>query len=329
MADRNKNLEAITETLAALAFDEPKPDEGEPFDDTALREAQKAQREIDITGVRESLIKAGEAQARIEQLDAAIKTNLKTLAARNLELDGLEAAANPAIVRELDEARNRHEELTRTYTATRETIARQEAELAALEKRLAEIGTKEAELAALGEVLTVAIAEGVEWDLIARGFGRDGIQALELDALAPGIAETANRILAGAYGDRFKIAIETTRMGGAGKKTRQIEDFLIYVIDAEDGEPVLLENKSGGEAVWIKRAIYDAFAVIRKRNTGFAFLTCFQDEADGALDSAAKTAYFRMLEAAHAESGLRHTVIITHSEEVKAMIPQKIDMEEL
>jgi DNA repair exonuclease SbcCD ATPase subunit len=36
-----------------------------------------------------------------------------------------------------------------------------------------------------------------------------------------------------------------------------------------------------------------------------------------------------MLEAAHAESALRHTVIITHSEEVKAMIPQKIDMEEL
>jgi DNA repair exonuclease SbcCD ATPase subunit len=118
-------------------------------------------------------------------------------------------------------------------------------------------------------------------------------------------------------------------MGGAGKKTRQIEDFLIYVIDAEDGEAVLLDDKSGGETVWIKRALYDAFAVIRKRNTGFAFRTCFQDEADGALDSAAKTAYSRMLEAAHAESALRHTVIITHSEEVKAMIPQKIDMEEL
>jgi hypothetical protein len=36
-----------------------------------------------------------------------------------------------------------------------------------------------------------------------------------------------------------------------------------------------------------------------------------------------------MLEAAHAESKLRHTVIITHSNEVKAMIEQKIDMEAL
>jgi DNA repair exonuclease SbcCD ATPase subunit len=118
-------------------------------------------------------------------------------------------------------------------------------------------------------------------------------------------------------------------MGGAGKKTKQIEDFVIKVIDSEDGEAVNLEDKSGGEAVWIKRAIYDAFAVIRKRNTAFAFLTCFQDETDGALDSAAKTAYCRMLEAAHAESKLRHTIIITHSNEVKAMIEQKIEMEEL
>jgi len=92
---------------------------------------------------------------------------------------------------------------------------------------------------------------------------------------------------------------------------------------------VNLEDKSGGEAVWIKRAIYDAFAVIRRRNTGFAFLSCFQDEADGALDGAAKTAYCRMLEAAHAEGNMRHTFVITHSNEVRAMIGQRIDMEEL
>jgi DNA repair exonuclease SbcCD ATPase subunit len=150
-----------------------------------------------------------------------------------------------------------------------------------------------------------------------------------LDALAPGISDTANKILESAYGDRYRISIETTRIGGAGKKTKQIEDFVIKVIDNEYGEQANLEDKSGGEAVWIKRAIYDAFSVIRKRNTDFVFLTCFQDEADGQLDSKAKTSYCRMLEAAHAESKLRHTIIITHSNEVKAMIEQKIDMEEL
>jgi hypothetical protein len=69
----------------------------------------------------------------------------------------------------------------------------------------------------------------------------------------------------------------------------------------EDGEESLLEDKSGGEVVWIKRALYDAFAVVRRRNTGFAFRTCFQDEADGA----AKTAYVAMIAASHRESGVR------------------------
>jgi exonuclease SbcC len=325
----DKNILGITEILAALAFDEPRPEKGEPFDDTALWKARAEQGKIDITKVRESLNKAGEAQALAGQCSKAIEEGSQKLEAWKTELAALEAAANPAVIAELAGARDKHAALTADYTEARESLARQQAELAAREERLADIKTKETELGTLREARNTAIAEGAEWDLITRGFGRDGIQALELDALAPGIAETANRILASAYGERFRIEIRTTRIGGAGKRTRQIEDFLIYVIDAADGEAVLLDDKSGGESVWIKRAIYDAFAVIRKRNTGFAFLTCFQDEADGALDSAAKTAYCRMLEAAHAESGLRHTVIITHSEEVKAMIPQKINMEEL
>ncbi|MDR2245740.1 MAG: hypothetical protein LBE17_03540 [Treponema sp.] len=219
-------------------------------------------------------------------------------------------------------AKQQHINIEQTRTAL---LQAQEA----AKKTLAEIAEKEKEYSILNQDSRSAALEGQEWELITRAFGKDGIQALELDALAPGISETANRILESAYGDRFRIEIRTTRIGGTGKKAKQIEDFLIYVIDSEDGEAVLLDDKSGGEAVWIKRAIYDAFAVIRKRNTAFAFLTCFQDETDGALDSAAKTAYCRMLEAAHTESKLRHTIIITHSNEVKAMIEQRLEIETL
>ena len=102
---------------------------------------------------------------------------------------------------------------------------------------------------------------------------------------------------------------------------------MIFVTDSEDGERRLLDNLSGGESVWVKRAIYDAFSVIRKRNTGFSFMTAFQDETDGALDADAKVLYTRMLEAAHFENKMRHTVIITHSDSVKASILQQINME--
>jgi exonuclease SbcC len=208
-------------------------------------------------------------------------------------------------------------------------LAASQASLEAQKKRLSEIEASEAELKTLRESVKTAKTEFAEWDLLRRAFGPDGIQALELDALAPGIAEVANDILAGAYGDRFKISFETTRIGGTGKKSHQIEDFLIYVTDSQDGDMRLLDYLSGGEAVWVKRAIYDAFSFIRRKNTGLLFKTAFQDEADGALDAESKISYARMLESAHYENKMRHTIIITHSDSVKALISQTIDMEAL
>jgi exonuclease SbcC len=333
LAEINKQIGDLTEQVADLSFDEPAPVKLDVFNDSTLRTATAKMSFITIEQSRASLVKAQAAAVRIEGLEKQIEDKIKLLEEKRMEvfklITGIEEGTFTRLSKELESAISRHAVLTERYTEVKAEIARQEATIEAGKRSLAAIEDQENELESLRKQTAHFTQEGVDWDLIAKAFGKDGIQALELDALAPGISETANRILESAYGDRFRIEIRTTRIGGAGKKTKQIEDFLIYVIDSEDGEAVLLDDKSGGEAVWIKRAIYDAFAVIRKRNTNFAFLSCFQDEADGALDSAAKTAYCRMLEAAHAESKMRHTFIITHSNEVKAMIDQKIDMEEL
>jgi exonuclease SbcC len=331
LAEIDKRVEELDQQVSEIAFDEPEEPKIKPFDDTALKAALTRQQRINITQTRAALTQAQEAAVRIDGLKKQIAEKTKLLKDKESEYAKIRQTPEigAKIKTDLDTATTQHSELAEQYTAVKAEIARAEANIEASKNIIAEIAEKEKEYSALNTVIQGAAREGQEWELIARAFGRDGIQALELDALAPGISETANRILESAYGDRFRIEIRTTRIGGAGKKTKQIEDFLIYVIDSEDGEAVLLDDKSGGEAVWIKRAIYDAFAVIRKRNTAFAFLTCFQDETDGALDAAAKTAYCRMLEAAHAESHLQHTIIITHSNEVKAMIEQKIEIETL
>jgi len=332
ITELNNSLDEIAQQVSELAFDEPTNPEVTSFDDTKLNAALAIQTSVgDIAVLRASLVQAQEAAVRIEGLQKQMDEKNKLLKVKEAEYEKVkqDPGISAKVKTDLDTATALHSELTEKYTAVKSEISRTEASIEAIQKTIAEIAEKENEFSALKKDSLAAVIEGQDWELIAKAFSKDGIQALELDALAPGISDTANRILESAYGDRFRIEIRTTRIGGAGKKTKQIEDFLIYVIDSEDGEAVLLDDKSGGEAVWIKRAIYDAFAVIRKRNTNFSFLTCFQDEADGALDSAAKTAYCRMLEAAHAESNLRLTVIITHSNEVKAMIEQKIDMEEL
>jgi exonuclease SbcC len=333
LAEIIAQINSVGDEIADLGLDEPVSVSLKSFDETTLQDAIKKMNAINIADSRARLEKAKEANVRIEGLNSQLTDKQKLLDERSRIVRELMAGVDEKtfgrLRKELDDAVQVHAALQENYTKISAEIAGLEANIQGFKRALAEIEKQEKELEALKKEMINSAKEETAWDLISKAFGKDGIQALELDALAPGISDTANKILESAYGDRFRIVIETTRIGGAGKKTKQIEDFVIKVIDSEDGEAVNLEDKSGGEVVWIKRAIYDAFSVIRKRNTNFVFLSCFQDEADGALDSAAKTAYCRMLEAAHAESHLRHTIIITHSNEVKAMIEQRIDMEEL
>lgn len=329
LAEIVPKIAALTENVTEIMFEEPSKPTPLKFNDAALNEAKAKQSAIDINRARSELDMAKSAAVRIEELDKQIADKKKQSENAEREKVELIAKKDDGAEAALDLAQRNLDALTERYTSCKAGIAASTATIEGLEKTIQQIVSQESQLASTKKEAAIAKEASSEWELVVKAFGRDGIQALELDALAPGISETANHLLESAYGDRFRIDIETTRIGGSGKKTRQIEDFKIMVTDSEDGESTALENKSGGEAVWIKRAIYDAFAVIRRRNTGFAFLTCFQDETDGALDASAKTAYCRMLEASHAAAKLRHTVIITHSNEVKAMIEQKIEMERL
>lgn len=327
VSEIEKKIAELTQELSELAFSEPAKPVQDMFDSTIENKANAELQTIDINKAKSELETAKTSAIRNEGLTVQISDKKKLLENATVMLRENQAKRNDKAGFELAEAQTNLDSVTREYTALKENIAALNATIEADKKTLAEIAESEKELEKVKKDSEKARIEATEWELVSKAFGKDGIQALELDALAPGISETANRILKSGYGDRFSISIETTRIGGSGKKTKQIEDFKIMVND--NGDVTTLENKSGGESVWIKRAIYDAFAVIRRRNTGFAFLTCFQDETDGALDASAKTAYCRMLEASHDAAKLRHTIIITHSNEVKAMIEQKIAMESL
>lgn len=322
-----KKITGLNQELSEFAFSEPQKPRAEVFDASKENEATAKLHAINIEKAKSELETAKTAVVRIEGLTAQIADKKKLLENAEKELREVESKRDDGAENALGDAQKKIDYLTEKFTSVKAELAGINATIEAGKKSLAEIAESEKELEKVQKEAEKAKSESVEWELVSKAFGKDGIQALELDALAPGISETANRILKSGYGDRFSISIETTRIGGSGKKTKQIEDFKIMVND--DGDVTALENKSGGEAVWIKRAIYDAFAVIRRRNTGFAFLTCFQDETDGALDASAKTAYCRMLEASHEAGKLRHTIIITHSNEVRSMIEQKMAMESL
>ncbi|KKK57125.1 hypothetical protein LCGC14_3057650, partial [marine sediment metagenome] len=249
--------------------------------------------------------------------------------ALNHELQEAEERYDPNIDAEHAAAIEALDDSREVWRACNDEVIRLQTEVKNLEKQIEELEGQRNTLEVLKEGIAEKQALIADWRYLERACGPDGIQALELDAMGPGIAEVANRLLAAAYGNRFQIEFRTTRIGGTGSKKKQIEDFQIVVFDSEDGGEQLLETLSGGESVWVKRAIYDAFGIVRDRNTGQRFLTAMQDEADGALDTDARIAYFRMLEAAHQESGRHHSIVITHSQEAQEMVSQRIVMRDL
>lgn len=226
-------------------------------------------------------------------------------------------------------AKVEHERLQRAYAEARAKAAGLEAEVRALERQLADLEAKRAEHTALTERLTAARAELADWRYLERACGRDGIQALELDAMGPSIAQTANGLLEAAYGSRFRAEIRTTRIAGKGSKVKQVEDFEIIIRDAEHGTEQPLDTLSGGETVWIRKALYAAFGIIRASTTGTRFLTVCLDEADGALDPDARRRYVAMLQAEHQAAGRSHTIVISHSEEAQQAIGQRVVMADL
>lgn len=326
---QNTALQTQKKALDDLVWDEPVKPEEEPFDDSAMKSIQSKLQAIDIEHHKGIVQQAKTAKEMLIELEEKVKlqrdeivnqeAEIQKLTGELKEFDSLTYAQkmqekNQAEIN-LDEKKS---EKVRLETLI-ETSTRQLGEVDKKRKELAEIITTFEDNQKAAE----------EWAYIKRAFGPDGIQALELDAISPETAEIANRILESAFGDRFKIFFETTRMGGSGTKVKQIEDFLIMIHDNKDGGTTLLENLSVGESVWIKKAIYDAFSIMKKRNTGSSFLTAIQDESDSALSDSSKSAYARMLEAAHNENKLKQTILISHSPAVLSMIPQKIVMKEL
>lgn len=295
----------------------------------------------DLSNARNLLQKAQEAEVRIEEgskRDVVIMLEENGL---NKDLSEAEALFDPNIeiihneaVLDLDESRD-------YWRKCNDEVIRLQTEVKNLEKQIEELGERRKELYELELQIADQQEQIADWRYLERACGPDGIQALELGAMGPGIAEVATKflqIMCDGYpwdeekrkGNPFnQIMFETIRIGGSGSKKKQIEDFLIFAYDTRDNTWTEISMISGGESVWVTRAIYDAFNIIRNRNTGQRIDPAMQDEADGALDADARIAYFRMLEAAHLESGRNHSIVITHSLEAQEMVAQRIVMSEL
>ena len=281
---------------------------------------------IDIA-TQEKIIKAAEtAETELKQAEEQYKIVSGKIKSFEIEIKELLQDMDITIDDKYNKALDEYEQKRKEYTETKALIAEITGTLKTIIIMLNEKQEELKDLQELEKKTKIQKSELKDWRFLNQACGIDGIPALELDAVAPEISNIANELLSEAYGKRFQIEFKTTRMAGTGSKKKQIEDFTIWIIDNEDEWSQPYETLSGGEETWIKKAIADAFEIIKSRNTGIKMLTVFQDELDGKLDPVNRRRFFKLLEKTHAETERYHTILVTHSPDIQDMIEQKIEM---
>lgn len=175
----------------------------------------------------------------------------------------------------------------------------------------AQIAALQAELAAGAERIAEAkrLADEIaDWDLLAKGLR--GIIDLSIEDAGPGIAALANSLLAESYGSRFALRIRTQREQANGVVA---ETFDITVLDSESGLEASALHKSGGESVWIDKALSDAVALYHRDLAGIDYETLFADEADDGLSADRKADFYRMDRAAIELGGYKRRYFVSHT----------------
>ena len=170
--------------------------------------------------------------------------------------------------------------------------------------------------------LRAAEAELADWTRLADDLGRDGLQALEIDAAGPELTELCNDLLHTCVGSRWTVSIETTKASADGKRT--LEGCEVRVIDSERGRDAAAETLSGGERVLVGEAISLALTMLACRRQGVTGATLVRDETGAALEPERGRAYVSMLRRAADLVGARQVLFVSHSPELQELADARI-----
>lgn len=259
----------------------------------ALVEALDAQKRLPELAEAEATLRALDEQAtRVRQEQEATQAARAVLGEPPTVPPAPEVAAAERAVREAERA-------------VREAVAAH----ARAEQALAAAQATAARLDELGVELGAAEQLVADWALIARGLGRDGIQALLIDAAGPELTALVNDLLRECFGYRFTVSIATTRPKADGKGDREVCDVMVI----EDGDEKEARFLSGGAKAIVGEAIAIAIAILSCRRAGLRESVLVRDETAGALSEENARAYVRMLRQAAKIAGASKVLFVSHT----------------
>lgn len=196
--------------------------------------------------------------------------------------------------------------------------------VAALEGMFERCQASAARLAELDQLEQEQLVQVSDWTRVAANLGKDGLQALEIDAAGPELTAITNELLHGCHGPRFTARVETQRASADGK--RQLEGCDVMVLDTVQGREAAGETFSGGERVILAEALSLAILVVSCRRSGLTDVSLVRDESGAALDPTNARVYVAMLRKAVEMIGARHCLLVSHMPEVQELCDHRIEV---
>lgn len=177
------------------------------------------------------------------------------------------------------------------------------------------LAAREAEVARLTQVVTALQTELLDWQILARTLGRDGLQTLEIDAAGPTISQFTNELLqATPFGARFTVDLITQAAKTMGKGLKEVFD--IQITDARSGGPPRdVSLLSGGEQAVVVECLMSAIACFVNVRSSMPIRTLWRDEPGSAMDEQNRAAYIPMLRKICEVGGFEQVLFITHDSE--------------
>lgn len=246
---------------------------------------------------------------RLHEAQAEEQAAVTSLEAAVLERKKLEGRVSRTADKEVGDARSNYDQVARAVERARVDVREADAAVARLEERGKRLDAVAADLqrAELEEGrLSVEVGD---WTLLSRALGKDGVQALEVDAAGPEVARITNELLDACYGSRFSLSFETLREKKS-KPGEYIEAFDVVVRDG--GAERSVEALSGGEKVIVGEALGLGIAIFNARKNAVQWRSLFRDETAGALDPDNAIRYVDMLRRALALGGFEQILFVSH-----------------
>jgi DNA repair exonuclease SbcCD ATPase subunit/DNA repair exonuclease SbcCD nuclease subunit len=264
------------------------------------------------------------ATARLEALEPELRAARTAVEAAGNELSALKLPTvspfQPCVVADTTKA---HELAWEGERQAREALAAQQREVTAAR--------------ASAERQTELYAEQVrheedvaDWAHLADALGRDGIQALLIDAAGPKLTVLANDLLHSCHGPRFTVRIDAAPFTADGKK--QTDGCEIQVTDTKPREDGTVGSDregwtfSGGERALLNEALGLALTTHVCQRSGLREPTLVRDETGAALDPETGVAYVAMLRRAAAQIGAHRIIFVSHDPALAALADGRIDL---